>query len=162
MKKEKWPICNVYVMCILSTWQEASMHLAMTNVFFAFSQSILDRSLKLCDNLYWALHPYNSSDDLDLLSVCVRTESVVFGEFLIWWLACRVDRRQIEHCFQPWCNPLWLTRLKIPTNQNLLSEWQLYVFSSFWSDSVQTSVQLLYIRTKSSMHKMLFMTLTCI
>ena len=27
-----------------------------------------------------------------------------------------VTRRYTEVCFQPWCNPLWLTGLKAPTN----------------------------------------------
>ena len=38
---------------------------------------------------------------------------------MVWWLACRVNRRQIEQCVQPWCNPMWLTGLKIPTNQTM-------------------------------------------
>ena len=25
--------------------------------------------------------------------------------------------KEIDVCFQPWCNPLWLTGLKTPTNQ---------------------------------------------
>ena len=29
---------------------------------------------------------------------------------------CRVTWRRIEVCYQPWCNPLWLTGLKIPAN----------------------------------------------
>ena len=44
--------------------------------------------------------------------VCVMTD------FVVWWLAFRVNRREIEHCFWPWCNPLWLTRLKIPTDSD--------------------------------------------
>ena len=50
------------------------------------------------------------------MQICVRTNFVVSGWFVVWWLACRVNSRQIEHSFKPWCNPLWLTRLKIPTN----------------------------------------------
>ena len=29
--------------------------------------------------------------------VCVRTNFVVSGLFVVWWLACSVNRRQIEH-----------------------------------------------------------------
>ena len=74
---------------------------------------------------------------------CVRTDFVVFGEPVVWWLVWRVNKRQIEVCFspdvilcgwlgskyqltnywssyksipQPWYNPLWLTGLKAPTN----------------------------------------------
>ena len=51
----------------------------------------------------------NSSESLCLMCVyvllcmkiCVRTDFVVFGEFMVWWLVWRVNRRQIEVCFSP-------------------------------------------------------------
>ena len=58
-------------------------------------------------------------------------------------------KREIEHCFSPWWNPLWLTGLKIPTNKltiqkafTLLTKchlikpdclsWPLREFALFW------------------------------
>ena len=38
---------------------------------------------------------------------------------LMWnvlWLVEWKTRRWVEVCFQPWCNPLWLTWLKAPTD----------------------------------------------
>ena len=35
------------------------------------------------------------------MSVCVRTNLVVFREYVVWWLVCRVNRRQTEVCFSP-------------------------------------------------------------
>ena len=32
------------------------------------------------------------------------------------WLMCRVSERWLRVCFQPWCNPQWLTGLKTPTH----------------------------------------------
>ena len=54
----------------------------------------------------------------DILSMCVlfqmwfETNFVNFKEFcsLMTW-------RWIKVCFQPWCNPLWLTGLKVTTNR---------------------------------------------
>ena len=44
-----------------------------------------------------------------------------FGEVPIWWLVCRITRRQTEVCVQPWHNPMRLTGLKVQTNSRLLS-----------------------------------------
>ena len=35
------------------------------------------------------------------MSICLGTDFVVFGEFVVWWLVCRVNRRRIEVCFSP-------------------------------------------------------------
>ena len=53
---------------------------------------------------------------LFFMQTCVRTDFVVFRKFVFWWLVRRVNRRQTEVSFQPWCNPLWMTGLKVPTN----------------------------------------------
>ena len=36
---------------------------------------------------------------------------------MVTWLLCRISRRWIAICFQPWCNPMWLTGLKAPTSK---------------------------------------------
>ena len=41
---------------------------------------------------------------------------VDFGKFVVWWLVCKINRRQIEVCFLPGYNSLWLTGLKVQTN----------------------------------------------
>ena len=33
------------------------------------------------------------------MQICVMPDFVVCGWFVVWWLACRVNRRRIEHCF---------------------------------------------------------------
>ena len=38
------------------------------------------------------------------------------GEFVVWLLVCRVNRRQTEVCFNLDVNPFWLTWLKVTTN----------------------------------------------
>ena len=38
------------------------------------------------------------------------------GFMIIKTTTTTTTRRQIEVCFQPWYNPLWLTRLKTPNN----------------------------------------------
>ena len=35
------------------------------------------------------------------MQICVKTDFVVFREFVVWWLVWRVNRRQIEVCFSP-------------------------------------------------------------
>ena len=35
---------------------------------------------------------------------------------VVWWLVKWITWRWGEVCVQPWCNPLWLTGLKSPTN----------------------------------------------
>ena len=35
---------------------------------------------------------------------------------VVWWLVKWLISIWSEVCVQPWCNPLWLTRLKAPTN----------------------------------------------
>ena len=40
-----------------------------------------------------------------------------FFFFADCWLLCWITRRWIDICFQPWCNPLWMTGLKAPTKQ---------------------------------------------
>ncbi len=40
----------------------------------------------------------------------------ILQNFLFLWLLCGIIRRWIDVCFKPWCNPLWLTGLKAPTN----------------------------------------------
>ena len=49
---------------------------------------------------------------------------------MIWWLVCRKTRRQIEVCFYPWYNHLWLTGLKITTNELTTSPTPI----NFWSE----------------------------
>ena len=38
------------------------------------------------------------------ISFSVRADFVDSGEFVVWWLVCRMARRQIEACFCPWYN----------------------------------------------------------
>ena len=45
--------------------------------------------------------------------VCRFWTILQFHDFL-----CRTRRRWIDICLQPWCNPLWLTGLKAPTNNS--------------------------------------------
>ena len=56
---------------------------------------------------------------------CLCVLILIFVSILILWilknfavslLLCRISKRWIDVCFQPWCNPLWLTGLKAPTN----------------------------------------------
>ena len=35
------------------------------------------------------------------MKICVRTDFVFFGKFVVWWLVRTVKRRQIEVCFSP-------------------------------------------------------------
>ena len=46
----------------------------------------------------------------------------ILKTFGVAWLLCGITRRWIDVCFQPWCNPLWLTGLKAPTNRLTNSE----------------------------------------
>ena len=43
--------------------------------------------------------------------------------FVVWWLVKWISWRQSEVCVQPWCNPLWLTGLKAPTNKTPKGQW---------------------------------------
>ena len=45
--------------------------------------------------------------------ICAETGFVEFGKVVVWWQVCRMTSRQIEICFYPWYNPLWLTGLKV-------------------------------------------------
>ena len=55
---------------------------------------------------------------------CLRVSFCILSRVILWilknlavsWLLCRITRRWIDFCFKPWCNPLWLTGLKAPTN----------------------------------------------
>ena len=35
------------------------------------------------------------------MEICVRTDFVVFGEFVVWWLVYIINRGQLEVCFSP-------------------------------------------------------------
>ena len=37
-------------------------------------------------------------------------------DFVVWWLVKWLTWRWSRVCVQPWCDPLWLTGLKAPTN----------------------------------------------
>ena len=51
-----------------------------------------------------------------LISVDPRTLLVVY--FLDFYVhSCSCSASIFTYCLQPWCNPLWLTGLKAPTNQ---------------------------------------------
>ena len=41
----------------------------------------------------------------------------ILKNFTVTWLLYGMNRRWIDVCFQPWCNPLWLTGLKASANQ---------------------------------------------
>ena len=49
-------------------------------------------------------------------------------KFLVFF----IKKWVIEVCFQPWCNPLWLTGLKVPAN-HISSYWVLLVCIPFGS-----------------------------
>ena len=78
----------------------------------------------------------NSSFLIKSLFVCCsvivhflpNVSRLILRLFVVWWLAWRVNRRQIEHCF--WCKFLWLARLKIPTHQRILLNAHTLVTSS--------------------------------
>ena len=36
-----------------------------------------------------------------------------------------ISRRWTDICIQPWCNPLWSTGLRAPTNQTVFNNWIL-------------------------------------
>ena len=68
-----------------------------------------------------------------LFCVNLWTDLVFFGEFMniIWWLVCRVNRRQLEVCFSPdiiCCG--WLGySLKLPSIEALPDPSYMHVFS---------------------------------
>ena len=76
------------------------------------------------------------------VSVCFRTDFVVFGEFVVWWPACRVNRRQIEVCFSPdviccgWLGSEYqLTNLQCWSDRGqsfLIVLWKIVEYILFW------------------------------
>ena len=72
--------------------------------------------LLLLDRLHWKPTIYHcflpwqkrNACRLQLLQLLLL---IVVG---VEWPVCRVTKRWIEVCFQPWYNPLWLTGLKTP------------------------------------------------
>ena len=55
---------------------------------------------------------------------------------MVWWHVKWITWRQSEVCVQPWCNPLWLTGLKAPTNWLTNEPWHS---SAGVSDSARES-----------------------
>ena len=55
----------------------------------------------------------------------------ILKNFAISGLLCGVSRRQIDVCFQPSCNPLWLTALKAP-KKTQKKQHSLHIFVPSW------------------------------
>ena len=75
------------------------------------------------------------------------TDFADLRELVIWWLVCRVTRRQSDVWFSPWYNSLWLTGLKVPTNSHPLS----IFLSLFFPPSISLSVPPPSLRLASSL-----------
>ena len=61
--------------------------------------------------LYWLLLTHGSCVE------CPRNINRLKKTWLVvWWLVKWITWRQSEVCVQPWCNPSWLTGLKVPIN----------------------------------------------
>ena len=81
IKKSNFNHCHIYCSVLNDFCQYHNIVL----VFFPFFFS----SKILCSMFVYVLFYVN----------CVRTYFVLYGYFGVWWLACRVNRRQIEHLF---------------------------------------------------------------
>ena len=68
--------------------------------------------------------------------------------FMVSWLISRITRRWTEVCFkievfQPWHDPLWLTRLKVPTNWLTIFFFLLLLFIQSWYKIITVKYQVL-------------------